>query len=295
MKDYRRKLEVTVPGRWYLALTIALGVVAMTSGNNVLYLIESLLLAGLILSGILSERVIAAIEVDWLRGRATAGARFPDRFRVTNTRKFAIFCVEIGEFRDGKMISHVYIPRLQGRASVTLPSRATAGARGVHRWSSIAVATSFPLGFARKLLFIEAPGERVIWPEAPRRLKRADSFISAQSARQGAGEISDGEIRPYDFMDDSRMIVWTLSAKGQGPMVRIRRRDQGRNQVTLDLRAAPGPDFEASVSRAAAPFHESDDSVEATLMILSRAGARKFRGRRPCLDALAISDAEGSA
>jgi len=295
MRDYRRKLEVTLPGRWYLALTIALGVVAMVSGNNVLYLIESLLLAGLILSGILSERVISAVDVEWLRGRATAGARYPDRFRITNTRKFAVFCIEIGEFRDGRMISHVYVPRLEGLASVTLPSRAQAGRRGMHRWDSIAVATSFPLGFARKLLFIEAPGERVIWPEAPRSLRRPDTSVAAQSARQGAGEISDGEIRPYDYMDDSRMIVWTQSAKGQGPMVRIRRRDQGRNQVTLDLRAEPGPGFEQSVSQAAAPFHESDDTAEAVLVVLSHSGARKFRGRRPCLDALAVSDAEGSA
>src|SRR4051812_25592145 len=97
-----RRLQITIAGRWFLALTIALGVVSLASGNNVIYLIESLLLSGLILSGILSERAISGLTVDIIRKPALAGAPNRDLVRVKNRKKHPIFCVEIGEWRNGE-------------------------------------------------------------------------------------------------------------------------------------------------------------------------------------------------
>lgn len=291
-----RRLQITVSGRWYVALTIALGVVAMVSGNNVLYLIESLLLAGLILSGILSERTIAAVEARWLRGRAIAGETLPDRLHVSNGRRFQIFCVEIGEWRGGKLHPLAYLPKLAPGAAVTIPCKAIAGARGTHRWDGLAVATSFPFGFARKILILRDPGERLIWPGRAPGLATVREDRSGRQGQRSGGELSDGEIRTYDPSDDSRMIVWTLSAKGQGPLVRVRRREQETPRIRLDLRAEAGEEFERDVLAAARHFHESrggDEGFESILILTDHGGSRKIRGRIAVLDELARARALG--
>jgi len=43
-------------GRWYTGLTIAIGLAATNTGNNLLFLVLGLLLASIVVSGILSEQ-----------------------------------------------------------------------------------------------------------------------------------------------------------------------------------------------------------------------------------------------
>lgn len=294
--DYRRRLEVTVPGRWYIALTIGLGVVALISGNNVLYLIESLLLSGMIYSGVLSERAVSAVKVDWVRGRAIAGENLPDRIRITNTRRSWIYCLEIGVWRGGRSNSIAYIARLGPKETVTLPARANAGARGKESWDGLAIGTAYPFGFARKLRILHDPGERVIWPARAQAASRSRSEGASRSHRSAGGDLSDGEIRPYDpQQDDSRWIVWPLSLKGQAPMVRVRKRDSARSHLSLDLRRPPGEEFERDIRQVAAVFHESDEGSCPMLTIVETAGRRRLSGRVAALDELARIQAQGGA
>src|SRR5262245_9769047 len=108
-----RRLQILPSGRWYLALTLGLGIAALSTANNVLYLVESLLLSGIILSGILSERTVLALRCERIKGKAIAGETSGDTFRVTNTRRFTVFCVQVGEWKQGQFIPLFYIPRIQ--------------------------------------------------------------------------------------------------------------------------------------------------------------------------------------
>lgn len=266
-----RKLEVTISGRWYLTLAIAMGVVALLSGNNVLYLIESLLLSGLILSGILSERALSAVRIEVRRRPISAASPAEDLVIVTNARKFPVFCLEIGEWKGKRLRPYAYLAKLEPRSRLVLPSWLVLPRRGRHAWEGLAVATSYPFGFARKIRVITEPGERVVWP-----------------ARPGI-EVADGEVRPYAPDDDSRMIVWTLSARGGEPVVRPRRAVVGSGEITLDLRQPPGEEFERLVVDAAQPFHESQDRV---LVLVGANGKRKVHGQAKALTELATVEAE---
>jgi hypothetical protein len=108
-----RKLEVTRSGKWYIALTIALGVTALASGNNAIYLMESLLLAGLILSGVLSERQVSAVRVEFLRVQAKSGEATSDWIIVRNLGKRTLFCLEIGEWKEGAFRSLAFFPKVK--------------------------------------------------------------------------------------------------------------------------------------------------------------------------------------
>ena len=84
----RRTIRPTRDGWWCLGAAIGLGFAAMNTGNNLLYLLASLLLALIIVSGILSEqsmrrlRLTRGVPEEIYAGRpALFGARVMNRKR----------------------------------------------------------------------------------------------------------------------------------------------------------------------------------------------------------------------
>ncbi len=291
VRPHMRRLQLSVSGKWFVALSIAMGVVALTTGNNTLYLIESLLLSGLILSGVLSERFVSAIEFEVQRHPAIAGSAVRDKIRVKNHRRFTIFSIELGEWSDGRFIPIAYVPTLGPRESTTVLSRQRFERRGAHSWSGLAVATSYPFGFARKIRLIPNEGERLIWParDPLPKLKRRES--RGEQGRRSGTDLADAEIRPFNEDDDIRSIVWTLSSKGTGPVVRVRRSEQPDPEVTLDLRSSPkGDELEAKVRAAAQPFYTLADHITGgTLNLVTREGKKRIQGRNSALNELALA------
>ncbi len=288
----RRRLEVSTSGKWYLLLTILLGVVALVTANNVLYLIESLLLSGLIFSGILSERSISAVRCDFRRGRAVAGEPTQDQIVVTNRRKFPLFCIEVVEWSGGRFRTLAYFPRISPGATVVAASSLRLEARGEHSWEGFGIATRYPFGFARKVKVIRHPGSRLVWPARDPAHGQRSQGEGWRTRVRPQGEFSEGEVRPIGPDDDWRWVVWTASARALEPLVRKRRLDADAPRVELDLRQAPGARFEAQVRETAAPFHGST-SDEATLILLEHQGTRRVRGRVPALDELAQARPQG--
>lgn len=290
-------------GFWYIGLCIAFGVIGLVSGNNVIYLLDSLLLAGMIFSGILSEREVSRARVEVIRGPACAGSPTRDRVRVQNLGNAPLCCLEIGEWVRGRFVPIAYIRRLGPRERVVIPSGQVIGSRGVHRWDGLAISTGFPFGLARKIRIESEPGERVVWP---RRLHSGEEAgepgrgsCSALMTPRVGGEITEGEVRPMTPDDDCRSIVWTLSARGGEPLVRPRHSGSGEVEVTLDLRGEAGDPFEAAVARAAEPFHLQgrfgDRSTGGTLTLIDHRGRRKIHGRERALDLLARAQPAGRA
>src|SRR5687768_13820366 len=58
-----RRLEVTREGRYFLAITIGIGLAAVNTGNNLLYLLLGWLLSTIIASGALSNLVIGGVRI----------------------------------------------------------------------------------------------------------------------------------------------------------------------------------------------------------------------------------------
>ena len=59
-----RKLRFTREGKYYVLLTFGVGLAAINSGNNLLYLILGMLLAFIIASGVLSDVVMANLSIE---------------------------------------------------------------------------------------------------------------------------------------------------------------------------------------------------------------------------------------
>lgn len=277
-------------GKWYIALTIALGVTALASGNNAIYLIESLLLAGLILSGLKSEKQISSVKIEFLRLQAKAAEATADWIIIKNEGNQTLFCLEVGEWRNGRFYPLAFFPRVRGKETVRAQSKQEITKRGVHRWDGFAIATSFPFGFARKMKVVRKPGERVVWPTpTPLRKDVGDERTGQRGNRNSEIEVVEGEIRKYEWTDDARMIVANQSFRGLGPMVRNRRPILKEPEVILDIRQNPGESFEVAIRKASAFFYHSEN---ADLIIVQGKGRKRITGKQAALTALALIQPE---
>lgn len=289
-----RQLRLEVLGMWYTALTIALGVIALSTGNNALYLLESLLLSGMIFSGVLSERAITGVEVRRVLGPAICGERSPDLVVVRNLRSTPIFSLEISlQLEDGKALRLAFLPRLDPRAQVQLPSLETYARRGRMGWKALIVSTSGPFGFARKGLVLSQPGSRLVWPR-----RRAGQVLQAWGAAADgrhrapdqAPEVVDGEVRPLGPFEDMRWAIWSRSTPDGAPMTRVLRAEAENPTVILDLKDVTPEQVEGRVEAAAARFYPQAAPGRETafeLRVLRQGPSERVFGRTRCLDALA--------
>jgi uncharacterized protein (DUF58 family) len=290
------KLQLPVAGRWYFGLMFMLGAVSLTSSNNVVYLMEALLISGLLVSATLAVQTVRSVTADVRRRPIQASGANQDQIRLVNRSRFPIFCLEVDEWSEGKAKRLAFVPFIKARSTLMVPCKAVYEKRGTWAWDAISVGTTFPYGFLRFLKRFQRPGMRIVWPAATRATGGAVDRTEGQSSSASGSVFLEGEVRPMNDDDDPRSIVWTLSARGGDLMVRMRASETQVTGLNLDLRAEPGEVFEAAISELASKVYESPaaDSDSFSLSVVDRDGKKRIFGRSKILDCLALARAEGA-
>src|SRR5258706_9683531 len=124
-----RTLKVTRSGRTYLVVTFGVGLGALNTGNNLLYLVLGLLLALIVTSGILSERSLRHLKVRrLLPDAAYAQEPFALRYEVTRTRGhgFALWLKE----RQGGLQGQAFVPVVAAGEPAVARAQMSAERRG---------------------------------------------------------------------------------------------------------------------------------------------------------------------
>jgi len=280
-----RRLELSRAGKWYIGLTIIVGIVAIQSGNNIIFLMESLLLSAMILSGVLSEKSVRYAKLRRYLGSSSVGEICKDRIFVENTGYLPLFCLEIGEWKKNKFNPIAFIPMLLRGEKVIVDSRQVLGERGLHSWDGIAIATNYPFGFAKKIRIVKKSGERIVWPKKNTvALARKNYFLK--------NEEENGELRVMIEGDDPRSIVWTLSAKKQEYIIRTRKNQEKPLELHLDLKKIPLAQVESAISSAATIFYEQTNELQKEACILylrDELGQKKITRKDEALNALALA------
>ncbi len=253
-------VRVTNFGLGFVLMTLVVAIGATNTGNNGLYVLVSLFLATLVVSGLVSrrnvERLTAALE-----GPAEVFAGEPARFalRIRN---------------DGWLPRRALLVKISGAAAPILFGRVERGAeasrgvdlvfpkRGRRSVGSLLVYSGYPIGLFRKGRVHPVPDERVVYPAvrlhpSPRPDPRPTDAGRPRTRLKGRGaEIR--HLRDAAIGDDPRDVHWPQTARQGKFIIKERAADEGHDVVVvLDPRRPKSPpggwdaEFELAVSEAA--------------------------------------------
>ncbi|HKJ92366.1 MAG TPA: DUF58 domain-containing protein [Longimicrobiales bacterium] len=236
-----RRLYFTRGGGFFTAGAFAIGLAAINTGDNLLYLLLGAMMGFIAVSGWLSEQVVRGIEVRALPPHAaTAGTPTRIGYEVRNRKRWMpSYALEVIEPDGGR----AYSPVVRAGHDGVVRAQRTFDRRGVYRLEAVTLATSFPFGLFIKTRDVDVRGEVVVWPRRDRPVREpATGGRKARRHGQLAGEAagSRGEfrgLREYRPGDDPRDVHWRSSARLGLPLVREYERDAGQTVwLCLDLR-----------------------------------------------------------
>ena len=244
-------------GRTYIALTLGVGFGAMNTGNNLLYLLLGLLLTTILMSGVLSERALGALEVRRLGAEAAfAGEPFAFRWALARKRRGISFGLVVTE--EGREIQgEGRLGYLRFGEEVAVRGDLVAERRGPHWLSAVRVTTSWPLGLFAKTAVFPQEGLLLVYP------RRGYACGDPAGARPGpvgdAGNPrrNDGNgdllgLRELQEGEDARRIHWVKSAAA-GHLLKTEREREERRSYVLRVPAADGSEaFERKCEEMAA-------------------------------------------
>ena len=240
----RRRLRITREGKYFLALTLGIGLAAINTGNNPLYLILGMLLAMIMASGILSELAIAKLRIEReVPRRLFAGSSFLMGLTLHNPRsRLATYSILAEDVADGVDLGkRCYFLKLPPKTCQRTSYRHVVHRRGLWQLEANRLATRCPFGLFEKQRLVPLPQPLVVFPAI--RPISSDAADRSEGERRHQGSIGRiGEyhgIRDYRHGDDPRDIAWHTSAKLRRPVVREYEDPHGQAiTVSLDLSTA---------------------------------------------------------
>jgi uncharacterized protein (DUF58 family) len=99
--------EVTKVGVVYVLVTLVIGIAALNTGNNLLYIVVAAMLAAMLVSGVVSAQVLRGLELDVrLPEHVFAGRSVTGRILLRNPRRLLpSFSIRVVSARSGKKMS----------------------------------------------------------------------------------------------------------------------------------------------------------------------------------------------
>ena len=296
----KRTLRPTRDGWWCLGAAVGLGFAAVNTGNNLLYLLVSLLLALIIVSGLLSEQSMRRLRLRpvvpdevYATQPARLGARVLNGKRWLPSYSVAL---EAGDQR-------LYMARLGAGEERLVTWEVTFARRGRQRLAGMRVLTRFPFGLFRKAGRVALDAEIIVFPavrplESAGRRRLAAGGVRPRHRRGRGHDLYS--LREYRTGDDQRLIHWRSSAKAGALIVRELEAETATDtRIVLVGDGRRDPErLETALSEAAslaAHLLDAGAAVELTGPGIHVPPGRGRAHRRRLLTALALYEAAAPA
>lgn len=263
---YRMDYRVTREGIVYLAGIFIIALAALNTGNNLLFMTLACLLAGILISGILSQIVLSGVElrlelpehifanqpVMALAELENHKLRLPSfslrlvgaKARAKNGAKGSAKAARRGKSKAAEtqandiLTTPVYFPYVPPRQQSRQAVQLVFPHRGVYRQDSLGVQTRFPFGFLEKTRQVESKMEAVVYPSvAPsEEFYEILPLVTGELESFTRGRGNDlYSIRDYQTFDSARHVDWKASARTGSLQVReFAREDERRVLLVLD-------------------------------------------------------------
>lgn len=300
-KDRTLRLAITRLGWEYLLALLAIGAFAVNSGNNLLYLVFSLMLGLFLVSGVVSRRSLRDLTpLDLDEGNLFARVRGGLRLRFRDGAPRRVRGLELRLSLEGGEVETGFFAGGSGDTEPVAVLHARAGKRGWTRLTGLELRTRHPFGFLEKAWRFELDRSLLVLPHP-----RAPQTAPGDPAREGQartlprpGDSSPEGARPMRPGDASARVHWKRSAqRPQGELwVRTFEEEQPLAlHLELDLGAwVPGRTFERELERLSGAILQARlQKREVELVVRGASGLRRHEGTQACWRVLALSEAEG--
>lgn len=243
---YKMEYRVTLEGWIYLAGIVFVALAALNTGNNLLFLILSSLIAMVLMSGILSSITLSGVSMRLvLPEHIFAGQPVRAMVELENEKlTLPSFSLRVEATKTkhapaaALLNTPVYFPYLPKHDSVQQTIPVTFPRRGVYRQEAFRIVTRFPFGFLRKARQLNLKTEALVYPS----VEPSPEYLEILQGLQGALEsITKGRgqdlyaLRGYVPTDSARHVHWKASARSGSLMVReFTREDDCRILLVLD-------------------------------------------------------------
>ena len=258
---------LTSQGLLFIGAVSAVALGALSSGNNLLYLILSCMLAAMVISGLASRLGLSGLQLSLsfpphlFAGRPTAA-----RISLRNLKRWMpSFSIWLGvapgpDDEPHVELENVYCPLITGRGEARISVPATFPRRGRFQQGDFWLRSRFPFAFVERRARLRLTQEVLVYPsvEASPELERLIEPVAEQWQAAVRGDSHDlYRIRPATASDGARFVDWKATARSTGLMVReFTREDRRQVEVVFDAVAPRGPhadeQFEKAVQLCAA-------------------------------------------
>lgn len=242
--------RITTYGSIFTGLTLVIGLAALNTGQNLLYLILSVMLAMMLLSMVLSRNNLRSLSVvrhypmEVYAGEVAHGTvEIINRKHFSNSYSIGIQDVVIAADHANRpegMEFKTYTLLAPSREPVHAPIRIIVPRRGLYTIHHMRFSSRFPFGFFERVMRLESDGKILAYPH----LLPLRNLLPLMPRMAGQRETSQRGhaggfygIRAYTPGDPARSVHWKQSAKGQGLKVKEYEAEHtDRFRLMLDLR-----------------------------------------------------------
>ncbi|MEK6525641.1 MAG: DUF58 domain-containing protein [Nitrospirota bacterium] len=277
-----RSIRLTSEGTRFVLLSLAVGVAAINTGNNLLYLLLAMMLSLIVMSGILSEQCLKQLTIrrrvpeHIFANRPTTAA-----LSITNRKpRVPTFSLRVMDVVAGVAVDRgIHLLHVPPRAATLQSYPLLIARRGRYRMEGIKLLTRFPFGLFIKAATLPLGADMVVYPELtplPDVLVRDLTALGHDkpTPRRGQG-VALYNLRRYQPGDDSRSIHWKTSARQARLMVKETEAEDQRH-VSIALPTAVPEGREISGAPSSPGEHSFEQAVGLTASLASFFHARSY-------------------
>ena len=226
-------VRLTKEGITFILLSLAIGAAAVNTGNNILYLIFSLMLGLIVISGILSKRILSGLvpRIEF-SDHVFSGTPSISYLTVANYKKwFPSIGLQVASSSPGfPAFKHpfFFVPagkQASGFAEILFPQR------GMFQLDEMEIQTRFPFSFFVKIQRYVSGQQVRVYPKVYRFPEEAilkfTEGASFDSPYRGESQ-QLLHLRDYFPPDSSKRIHWKASARSDKLLVKEYQKEQGR-------------------------------------------------------------------
>ncbi|MDH4231754.1 MAG: DUF58 domain-containing protein [Nitrospirota bacterium] len=215
-------MKITREGKRFLFATILIAVAAVNTGNNLIYLIFSLMLSFVILAVALLQINLKRLSLEVSIDHPVFAGEETYAFFTIHNRKKLIPSYSFSVAAPGAS-SPVYCAYIGPKDSLKKEIKITFKKRGVYSYGDFFIQSGFPFILFEKSVKVKVSGEVLVYP-ALMNVEEVIPDIAGREARGSGRAFGSGNeihsIREFRYGDDWRNIHWKASAKASSLMVK---------------------------------------------------------------------------